>query len=277
MYRVKKVINNNALLIIDESTNQEVIFMGNGVGFNRKPDELVDNIKDCKRYFMNNGIKDGKDLIDSEYLEIASLILDKTEEKFGYVDRSIQTSLADHIAFTIERIKNNMIISNPFTKDISLLYSDEHEIALKGREIIEEKTGIVINDDEVGYITLHVHSSLDCDSVSESMKTTVIINEALESLEKLCKINIDKDSLSYSRLLIHLKYMFARLSKGERLNIDMDSYVSANFPSSYEVAKIICNSIKNSCDFDIPFTEIGYLAIHIERIKNDGLNFSLKE
>lgn len=273
MYRVKKVINNNALLIFDESTNQEVIFMGNGVGFNRKQDEIIDDIKNCKKYFMSDAIKYNDDLVDPQYLEIASLILDEAEEKFDYVNRTVLTSLADHIAFAIERIKSSMIISNPFTKDISLLYSDEHKIALKGRKIINEKTGIEINDDEVGYITLHIHSALDCDSVSQSMKMTVIINEALETLEKLCKIKIDKDSLSYSRLLIHLKYMFARLSKGERLNIDMDEYVCTNFPSSYEVAKVICDSIKKSCDFDIPFTEIGYLAIHIERIKNDGLNF----
>lgn len=45
------------------------------------------------------------------------------------------------------------------------------------------------------------------------MKTTVIINATLETLEKTYHVAVDKSSLSYSRLLIHLKYMFARLQK----------------------------------------------------------------
>lgn len=269
MYKVKKIINNNALLTIDQSTQKEVIFMGNGVGFNRKQDELIDSIKDCKIYNVSESIKNVTDTIDTIYLDIASLILDEAENQFEQVDRMIQFALADHIAFAIERIKNKMIISNPFTKDISLLFKDEYRIALKGRSIIKEKLKVEINDDEVGYITLHVHSALDHDSVSNSMKTTILINEAIDSIEKLCQITVNKDSLLYSRLLVHLKYMFVRLSKGERLNIDMDEYVSANFPESYKVAKIICDSIKSNSDYDIPFTEIGYLAIHIERIKKE--------
>lgn len=33
MFKVRKVLNNNALLTIDTQTQEEVIFIGNGVGF----------------------------------------------------------------------------------------------------------------------------------------------------------------------------------------------------------------------------------------------------
>ena len=44
MYRVEKVINNNALLAYDEDKNIEVIFLGTGVGFGKIVDCLFAEI-----------------------------------------------------------------------------------------------------------------------------------------------------------------------------------------------------------------------------------------
>ena len=269
MYKIKKVINNNAVLITDPNNEQEMILMGNGIGYNRHKGEMIEDIQGCKQYVMNTEGVNYQSLVDPIYLKIASLILDEAEKQYDTVNRSIEMSLADHIAFALERIKDNVVISNPFTKDIEILFEKENRIAQIGRKIIEDKTGVLINDDEVSYITLHIHNAISYESVSESMKTTLIINTALEQMAKTYHIPLDKNSLSYSRLLIHLKYMFARLQKGERLNVDMDEYMSKTFALSYEIARNICDYIKKNYDYMIPFTEVGYLAIHIERIRKE--------
>ena len=47
---------------------------------------------------------------------------------------------------------------NPFINDIRMLFPDEYEVALEGREVINKFISRMINDDEVGFITLHIHS-----------------------------------------------------------------------------------------------------------------------
>ena len=47
-----------------------------------------------------------------------------------------------------------------------MLFSREFQVALKGREIIQEKTGFVISDDEAGLIALHIHAGLSDEMVS---------------------------------------------------------------------------------------------------------------
>ena len=191
MYKVLKVINNNALLANDLTTNDEVIFLGTGVGFGRKTNDLFDEIINAKKYFTTDKIKDISQNIDPIYLDIAELILQQAQTQFATIDYMIQFALADHIAFAIKRMKNNITIVNPFSTDISLLYKKEYEIALQGAKIIEDKLGVMINSDEVGYITLHIHSALGKDNVAESLRIAMIINDALARLENLCHVTLN--------------------------------------------------------------------------------------
>ena len=52
----------------------------------------------------------------------------------------------------------------------------------------------------------------------------------------------------------------------ERLTIDMDEFTKTNFPVSYGLAKRIIRKFENQLKVIIDDSEIGYLAIHIERI-----------
>lgn len=63
---------------------------------------------------------------------------------------------------------------NPFINDIRLLFPDEYEVALEGREVINKFISRMINDDEVGFITLHIHSAISSNQVAESMEATRI-------------------------------------------------------------------------------------------------------
>ena len=50
-----------------------------------------------------------------EYLEIADEILGEAEKAFGTIDRRILFTMADHIAFAVDRIRGHEQISNPLT------------------------------------------------------------------------------------------------------------------------------------------------------------------
>src|SRR5699024_5968001 len=203
--------------------------------------------------------------LEPVYLEVSSEIITLAQKKFQNIDRNILLPLADHIAFAITRIKGNLNITNPFANDIRLLYPEEYAIALQGKAIIQERCGYAINEDEVGYITLHIHSALG-EQVDEGMLAAVIVNESIQQIEQECGLSIDVNSLSYSRLLTHMKYLMARLRENETLTLDMEEYTKNAFPYSYQVAAHIIERLSRTLNREVPQIETGYLAMHIERV-----------
>ncbi|BCN31333.1 PRD domain-containing protein [Anaeromicropila herbilytica] len=273
MFQVIKVLNNNGILALNKEDKKEIIFIGKGIGFQFKKDEIFSNIEDAKRYGLQEDSEKGSSIniinsVDPIFLDITHEIILVAEKKFGKVDNNILIPLADHIAFSIERIKNNMLVSNPFALDIKALFEEEYEVALKGKAIIKEMTGYDINDDEVGYITLHIHSALSEERVSQSMRVAIIVRETIEKIENEFNIKIDINSLSYNRLMSHIKYMVARVMKGEVLNLDMSPYMKKEFPYSYQVAEDVCKQLSKEFRKEFSDVEVGYLAIHIERVRN---------
>ena len=41
MYRIIKVLNNNGILVYDDHTGREMILLGNGVGFGKRPAQQI--------------------------------------------------------------------------------------------------------------------------------------------------------------------------------------------------------------------------------------------
>ncbi|MEG0379200.1 MAG: PRD domain-containing protein [Eubacterium sp.] len=272
MYCVKKVLNNNAVLAVDLRRKEEVIFMGKGVGFNKKINEPFDDPEGVKKYHLQKQTSKGPsekliNAVDPVYLEIANDIIRLSEDKFKNVDNNVLLPLADHIAFSIVRMDSQMDLSNPFTEDIRLLFEEEYTIAQKGKEIISTRTGRTIPEDEVGYITLYIHSALTDTQVSESMQIPMIIRQSIKRIENECGIAIDMGSFAYNRLLYHIKCMLARVHNNERLNNDMIEFTKEKCAYSFEVARDICTKLEEKLGEHFTEKEISYLALHIERIR----------
>jgi transcriptional antiterminator len=276
MFRVIKALNHNGVLAINMDTHKEYILLGKGIGFGKKVNERMEAPENAHIYLLQKDTDRGstKDIlinIEPEILEIASAIIMEAEKKFEKVDENILCPLADHIAFAIKRIKNNELISNPLTADIKALFPEEYEVACKGKDIIKEVEGVEINEDEVGYIALHIHSSLVNEKVSQAMETAILVRDCITSIERNIGKKIDIESLSYNRLMSHIKYMTARTLKNETIKLDMNDYIRERFPKSFEIAEGICKKLGNELKKEIKPVEIGYLAMHIERVFSDEL------
>jgi len=276
MFRVIKALNHNGVLAIDVDMNNEYILLGKGIGFGKKVNERMEVTEDTKIYLLQKetergSIKDILNNIEPEILEIASEIIMEAEKKFRKVDENILCPLADHIAFALKRINNNEQISNPLTQDIKALFSEEYEVAYKAKDIIKEVKGVDISEDEIGYIALHIHSSLGNEKISQAMETAMLVRDCITSIEKNIGKTIDIDSLSYNRLMSHIKYMAARTLKGETINLDMNDYIKERFPKSFEIAENICKKLGSELKRELKEVEIGYLAMHIERVFSDEL------
>ena len=278
MYRVRKALNHNTLIAISMENNQEYLVIGKGIGFGKKVSErfeIPENIE-CSVYSLHEQTERGKAMelikgIEPVYLEIAGKVLAKSEEVFGKIDKNILFPMADHIAFAVQRIRANEQISNPLTDDIRALFHMEYKTAECVKDILWEMLQVEIDEHEIGYIALHIHSAIEDENVALSMQIAMAVRECIRIIEEETGQTIDVMSLSYNRLMNHIRYMVARSIKGEKLKLNMNDYMSVKFPKSFWMATEVCKQLEKQLHRNSPLdeVEIGYLAMHIERVLMD--------
>ena len=137
---------------------------------------------------------------------------------------------------------------------------------MKGVAIIRELTGVTISEDEVGYITLHIHAGLSEENVAAAMDMARLVQDSMHQIESRMGFNLASDSLGYNRLASHVRYMIARARKGERAGLDMQDYARTSFPKPYEVAEKVCRDMEKRLGLPVAPEETGFLAIHIQRV-----------
>ena len=259
MYQVLKILNNNTILA--KEGNNEIIILAKGIGFGKKVNDHFEIPPQAKKYMMQKNyqakdkLKKVIDYLDPVYLEIAAEIIKEATNKFQEV-----------IHFTIKRMAENIMPSNPFTYDIRLLFPDEYEVALKSKEIIKSFINKEINNDEVSFITLHIHSAISSNKVGESMEAARVVHESIIKLQTDLNMKIDIESISYARLMNHIKFLIIRLNTNEQLQMDISEFTKDKFPFAYEQAIRMCDNLSKVLHKELPESEIGYLALHLERI-----------
>lgn len=271
MFRVKKALNHNTVIAIGKEDNREYLLIGKGIGFGKKVTERIDPPEGTTVYSLQEHTARGSamDLVkemDPVFLEIAEEVLKEGEKIFGKIDWSILFPMADHIAFAVRRIQNGEQISNPLTLDIQALFHMEYKTAECVRFILRERLGVEIDEHEIGYIALHIHSAIEDENVALSMQIARTVRECIELVEEQTGQRIDIQSLSYNRLMNHVRYMAARAIKGERLKLNMNDYMSVKFPEAFRLAQRVCGHLERYLRKNLEEAEIGYLAMHIERV-----------
>lgn len=270
-YRITKILNHNSFMGIESKNDQECLIMEKGVAFGKKVGQTVSVTGDARVYSLKELTDRGeaKEIIKSVSplcLELANEVLDQAEEEFGKVDRSILFTMADHLDFAVRRIQNGEQISNPLTDDIRIMFYKEYKVAGCICDLLKEKLGIRIDEHEIGYIALHVHAAIVDENVSQAMEIARTVRECICMVEEETGKSIDVMSLSYNRLMNHVRYMVARAIHGEKLKMSLNDYMSVKFPGPYMTAEKICRKMEKSLKLPIPDIEIGYLAMHLERM-----------
>jgi transcriptional antiterminator len=152
-----------------------------------------------------------------------------------------------------------------------MLFEKEYKIAETAYKDIKEKVGYEINEDEIGFIALHIHSAIveNATNVENLLRITNLLQIYISRIEKDRDVVILRNNIFYMRLLTHIKYLLLRIEKGEELDMSLNEFVNNSFAYSFEIAEEFCSEISKILGHKIDESEIGYLAIHIERITKD--------
>ena len=271
IYRIAKLLNHNSFIGIESGAKQECLIMGKGIAFGKKIGQTIEVPQDARIYSLKELTDrgDAREIINSVSpvcLELANEILREAEAEFGDIDRSILFPIADHLDFAIRRLQRGEQISNPLTEDIRILFYKEYKVAGCIAPMLKEKFQIELDEHETGYIALHVHSAIVDEKVSQAMEIARTVRECISLVEKETGNSIDVMSLAYNRLMNHVRYMVARAIHGEKLKMNLNDYMSVKFPEAFHASERICHEMEKRLGLPMPDIEIGYLAMHLERM-----------
>ncbi len=92
MYRIIKVLNNNGILVYHNETGRELILLGNGVGFGKRPTQQIEQIQ--RREGIHPGYADRRSSlrlkmvngIRPEFIEAAGRIIEEAEKAFPRIE-----------------------------------------------------------------------------------------------------------------------------------------------------------------------------------------------
>ena len=279
--RVKKVINNNILCVIDDH-NHELIVTGKGIGFRRHPGEFVDPERVEKTYRMESRDKQRKlrelvEQIPIEHLEL-------TEELIAYIktqisqplNESLLITLADHISFAIRRKQEGVTFQNPLQGDIMCYYPTEYRLGRHCVNAVRERTGIDLSESEASFIALHIVNAELNASMSEMYDITRLIEGALQVVEYYYQRTFDRESLDFSRFVVHLRYFAQRLFQGKALedggaaqDPQFRDMIIKTCAVHYKCAQHIAEYVRNTWGRELSDDEMMYLTIHLKRINAD--------
>lgn len=273
--KIKKVLNQNAVLVLDEG--QEKVAVGKGVGFNKTKNDVLSRQLVERMFVMEpEGLKKLQVLlsqIEDKYFLASEEIIQHAETVLGEkLNEHINIGLSDHIAFAAENIQNNIIVRNKLLSEIEILYSEEFAIAQWAVEYLTQTLEIPFSYDEAGYIAIHIHSARSgrTDN-SKSIREVTIVSEIIHLTEQELAIDIhdDKNSLSYSRLVNHLRLFIHRFQQNQYAVLDEEilEVVKKKYAESYEISKKVQVLLMRNFHYQVPNEELGYLSIHIERLR----------
>ncbi|HAP5232586.1 transcriptional antiterminator, BglG family [Enterococcus faecalis] len=273
--KIKKVLNQNAVLVLDEG--QEKVAVGKGVGFNKTKNDVLSQQLVERMFVMEpEGLKKLQVLlsqIEDKYFLASEEIIQHAETVLGEkLNEHINIGLSDHIAFAAENIQNNIIVRNKLLSEIEILYSEEFAIAQWTVEYLTQTLEIPFSYDEAGYIAIHIHSARSgrTDN-SKSIREVTIVSEIIHLIEQELAIDIhdDKNSLSYSRLVNHLRLFIHRFQQNQYAVLDEEilEVVKKKYAESYEISKKVQVLLMRNFHYQVPNEELGYLSIHIERLR----------
>lgn len=275
MMKIEKVINNNVVSTYDEE-GREIIVMGRGVGFKAKEGSAIDKKKIEKvfRLESKNTTERFKELLADlpmEHVQVSAEIISYAKEVLGRpLNPNVYVTLTDHINFALERLKKNMMFSNPLIREVRSFYHEEYLIGEYAIAMIEKQLGAKLPVDEAASIALHIVNAEYNAPMGDTIKITTLIQQVTELVKEYFHIQIDERSLSCERFVTHLRFLAQRVLAGEHLkldNLEFQEVIDRLYPKEYECSQKIRELIQSQYGHTVTEEEVAYLALHIKRIR----------
>ncbi|MCC3357671.1 glucose PTS transporter transcription antiterminator GlcT [Bacillus sp. REN16] len=271
---ISKALNNN-VIIADHSDYGEVVIIGKGIGFNRKQHEVLD-VASVEKLFVLKDEKEQKNYIkllpyledDLQKVIISSIELIKSRTGAS-LNEHIHVALTDHLIFTVARVSQGMEVRNPFLIETKALYPLEYGIAKEVIDLFWEESSIHLPEGEAGFIALHIHSAITNKELSEVNQHSQLVTKLVQTVEDQLKIEIDKNSIDYMRLVRHLRFAIERVKAGENVEEPekITTLLKEEYPLCYNLSWKLIKIMQQTLKKPVFDAEAVYITMHLQRLQ----------
>ncbi|MBT2288650.1 PRD domain-containing protein [Paenibacillus albidus] len=270
---VAKVLNNN-VIIAQHPQYAEVVVIGKGIGYNRKMRDLIKLSSVEKMFILRNQEEQEqyKQLIpqvEEKLIEVVQeIVLHIMQSSRQPLNEHIHIALTDHIAFAIRRHEQDIAIHNPFLYETKEIYPEEYQWAEYAINRINEVMAVALPADEIGFVALHIVSALSNRHISEVKQHSELIGDLVGLVEDNLEYHIPRESLDYSRLVTHLRFVLERLRRGEAVQetSSLDGLMKREYPEMYMLAWKLTKIIGQRVRIPVYPAEVSYLTVHLQRL-----------
>lgn len=105
-------------------------------------------------------------------------------------DVDLQVGLQMHMQSMIERQLKNIEVDNVYLSEIKKKYPLVFEMGVRAGKFLQEKTNLIIDENELGFIALHLGSAYDRGSMSGKYRVLMIYPDD-QALSKLCAQKVE--------------------------------------------------------------------------------------
>lgn len=275
--KIAKILNNNVVVVQDERGREQVV-MGRGLAFQKRVGEALDTARVEKVFALQSDelVRRLGELLSQIPLEVMTTcdrIIGLAAQRLGKLQESLYITLTDHCYFAIERQKNGLAIKNVLLWDIKRLYPKEFQLGQEARAIIARRLNVELEEDEAGFIALHLVTAQLNSEMPEVMHVTRVMQEILQLVKYQLQLNYDEESLSYQRFVTHLKFFAQRMLTRTVVQDDdvtLHSAVKDNYAKAWKCAETVAKHLQKNYQRALTTEEIMFLAIHIERVRKEG-------
>lgn len=255
-------------------SGDEVIVLGNGIGFNKSKNDIVDKdhvekvflLSDEKMTQFEQMVKN----IPITSIQTSEKIISYAKESLRMeLNDNIYISLTDHLNFAIERKKKGFVFQNAILWEIKRYYPKEFSIGQKAVEIVREDLKIDLPEDEAGFFALHIVNAELLGDTSQGMEMPEIIKDIVNMVKFSIGKNIVEKDISYDRFITHLKFFLHRVGTKQlysKQDMPWATGIKESYPAAYKCTLRIQSYVKARLQYDTSEEEITYLTIHIQRM-----------
>ena len=276
---VKKIFNNNVILGEDERMS-EMILLGKGIAFQKKIGDLVDVEKIDRTYVFKSSEDSSKFVsllqeVPLHHVELSRKVIEQAQVELNVTFHDgIYIGLTDHISYTLSRYRDGIEIRNALLWEIKKYYPKEYRAGENAIKLIEYYEKIKLSEDEVGFIALHfVNAQQDGEEIQKTIIVTEIVNDILSIVKYHYQIELNEDTLNYSRFVTHIRFFARRMLSNELLHSDDDflyQQVKNKLTQAVACAEKVRNYIMEKLDVSISQEEMLYFIVHINRVASRG-------
>jgi beta-glucoside operon transcriptional antiterminator len=271
-----KVLNNNVVISID-TTGQERVLMGRGLGFQLSPTDTIDPAKVEKTFILDQGSEadHARQLLASvpyPVIEAVTRAVDEAERTLGRsLGRRLLIAVIDHVQYVLERMQQGIRIPSTTMPELRVLHPQEFAAATAMAASVSASLNTVLPDEEAVFLTMHLLNATRDEPNGTAALLFRRVQHVVTTVEGGLGVELDPASPDYARFILHVQFLLQRLVAKSMLrgsDTSFFEFAKLSYPRSFKIATDVKAYVNAATGSELTDEELLYVIVHVERLAN---------